>query len=241
MATPWPSGPVVASTPEVWPYSGWPGHLLPSWRKRWMSASGTAGSRCGLAIFRDGFHLRQMQERVKQHAGMPGGKNKAVAIGPKRVRGIVAQESLPHAVANRSERHGRSGMPGIGLLHGVHREGANGVDGKLLDLSRAHGISCRYLCPRSGKGELPPAARFPCVQQLLRTLVGCGCRAGCFTHESGYSRNFLLSLVVSLFAAQVRKRRRFLKRGYFPVRRSPEKPSTPRIHRNVQIKRRLRL
>ena len=27
IARPWPSGPVVASTPSVWPYSGWPGGL----------------------------------------------------------------------------------------------------------------------------------------------------------------------------------------------------------------------
>ena len=27
VAIPWPSGPVVVSTPEVQRYSGWPGHL----------------------------------------------------------------------------------------------------------------------------------------------------------------------------------------------------------------------
>ncbi len=33
VASPWPKGPVVVSTPWVWPYSGWPGVLEPHWRK----------------------------------------------------------------------------------------------------------------------------------------------------------------------------------------------------------------
>jgi hypothetical protein len=44
VATPWPSGPVVVSTPEVQRYSGWPGHRLSSWRKRLMSSRGTESS-----------------------------------------------------------------------------------------------------------------------------------------------------------------------------------------------------
>src|SRR5438477_6030410 len=44
VATPCPSGPVVVSTPEVHRYSGWPGHLLSSWRNFLISSSGTDGS-----------------------------------------------------------------------------------------------------------------------------------------------------------------------------------------------------
>src|SRR6476660_5135287 len=43
VATPWPSGPVVVSTPLVQRYSGWPGHLLSSWRNFLISSSGTEG------------------------------------------------------------------------------------------------------------------------------------------------------------------------------------------------------
>src|SRR5438445_536529 len=43
VATPCPSGPVVVSTPEVQWYSGCPGHLLSSWRKRRMSSTVTVG------------------------------------------------------------------------------------------------------------------------------------------------------------------------------------------------------
>ena len=38
---PWPSGPVVVSIPGAWPYSGWPAHGEPSWRKFLMSSSET--------------------------------------------------------------------------------------------------------------------------------------------------------------------------------------------------------
>jgi hypothetical protein len=44
VATPWPSGPEVVSTPLVQRYSGCPGHFDPSWRKRLRSSSETAGS-----------------------------------------------------------------------------------------------------------------------------------------------------------------------------------------------------
>ena len=36
---PWPSGPVVASIPGAWPYSGCPAVGLPSWRKFLRSSS----------------------------------------------------------------------------------------------------------------------------------------------------------------------------------------------------------
>ncbi len=40
LANPWPSGPVVTSTPTVWPNSGCPGVLLPHWRKFLISSIG---------------------------------------------------------------------------------------------------------------------------------------------------------------------------------------------------------
>ena len=43
VAQPWPSGPVVVSTPVVMRYSGWPGVLESSWRKALMSSIDTAG------------------------------------------------------------------------------------------------------------------------------------------------------------------------------------------------------
>ena len=42
LASPWPSGPVVVSTPGVTSTSGWPGVLLCSWRKLRSSLIGSA-------------------------------------------------------------------------------------------------------------------------------------------------------------------------------------------------------
>ncbi len=42
LATPWPSGPVVVSTPAVCPYSGWPGVFEPWVRKAFRSSSSTS-------------------------------------------------------------------------------------------------------------------------------------------------------------------------------------------------------
>ena len=42
LTRPWPSGPVVASTPGVRPYSGWPGVIEPHWRKLLRSSRETA-------------------------------------------------------------------------------------------------------------------------------------------------------------------------------------------------------
>ncbi len=38
-ASPWPSGPVVISTPRVWRYSGWPGVIDPQVRSAFRSSS----------------------------------------------------------------------------------------------------------------------------------------------------------------------------------------------------------
>jgi hypothetical protein len=44
VAMPWPRGPVVASTPEVHRYSGWPAAFESSWRNFLMSSRLTEGS-----------------------------------------------------------------------------------------------------------------------------------------------------------------------------------------------------
>src|SRR5262245_59578901 len=44
LASPWPSGPVVVSTPLLQRYSGWPGQRLSSCRKHLIASNGTDGS-----------------------------------------------------------------------------------------------------------------------------------------------------------------------------------------------------
>ena len=81
----------------------------------------------------DGFHAAEMQQRVEQHRGMAIGKHEAIAIGPDRIIGIEAQKILPERIDHRRQRHRRAGMAGIGLLDGIHRQGANCVDALLVD------------------------------------------------------------------------------------------------------------
>src|SRR5262245_3155244 len=45
LASPWPSGPVVVSTPLVQRYSGWPGQRLSSCRKRLIASNSMAARR----------------------------------------------------------------------------------------------------------------------------------------------------------------------------------------------------
>ena len=47
--------------------------------------------------------------------------------------GIVAEDLVPERVGHRGQGHRRAGMAAVGRLHGVHREGANRIDGELLD------------------------------------------------------------------------------------------------------------
>ncbi len=82
LATPWPSGPVVVSTPVVMRYSGWPGVLLPSCRKFLMSSIETAGVDSILPSGFTALHACQMDQRIEQHRGVAVGEHKAVAIGP---------------------------------------------------------------------------------------------------------------------------------------------------------------
>ena len=135
---PWPSGPVVVSTPLVWPCSGWPGHRLFNWRNRRMSSNGTAGSSVGRPSVVQLLDARQMQHGVEQHRGVSAGEDEPVAVWPAGLGRIVAEHLVPEHVGRRGQGHRRAGMPAVGRLHGVHREGADRVDCQLFDWFFGH-------------------------------------------------------------------------------------------------------
>ena len=91
----------------------------------------------------DGLHAAKMQQRIEQHGGVPVREHETVAVGPDRIFRIEAQIMLPHRIGDGRQRHGRAGMAGVGLLHGIHGESANGVDGKLIELLVGHESSLR--------------------------------------------------------------------------------------------------
>ena len=82
---------------------------------------------------------REIKDAVEQHAGMARRQDKAIAVQPFGIRGIVSQMALPQHVRERRQRHCRAGMPRIGLLYGVHRERTDGVDAELIELHASDG------------------------------------------------------------------------------------------------------
>ncbi len=76
----------------------------------------------------------QVDQAVEQHRGVAAGQYEAVAVGPKRRLGIVAVEAGPQGVGHRRQAHRRPGVAGIGLLHRIDGQGADGVDGELVDI-----------------------------------------------------------------------------------------------------------
>ena len=64
------------------------------------------------------------QQAVEQHAGMPGGQHKAIAIGPLGVGGIVPQMARPQHVAIGAAPKGIPGCPSS--LSGPRRSTASG-------------------------------------------------------------------------------------------------------------------
>src|SRR5215472_2640995 len=84
-----------------------------------------------------GLNAGEMKRRPEQHRGMAVRQHKAISIGPDRVLWIEFERPIPYRVDDRRERHWRSGMPGVGLLHGINGEGANRVDAQLIKVCGA--------------------------------------------------------------------------------------------------------
>ncbi len=73
---------------------------------------------------------REVQQRVQQHRTVAVGNHEAIAVGPGGVGRVVAQEIVPQHFGDIGHAHRHAGMPGVGLLHCIHRKGTDGV-GKL--------------------------------------------------------------------------------------------------------------
>ena len=144
LAMPWPSGPVVVSTPGVWPYSGWPGVSEPSWRKLLIS------------VDRHLLVAEQMQQRVEQHRAVAGREHEAVAVGPGRIGRIEFQEAGEQHGRDVGRAHRQAGMAGLRPLDRVHRQRADGVRHAVVLGARGR------VCAGGGKaGSLGEGVRSP--------------------------------------------------------------------------------
>jgi len=99
----------------------------------------------------DGLDAREVQQRVEEHRAMARRQHEAVAVRPKRVVWIEAQELLPQAIDDGGHPHGRARVAGVRLLHRIHDQCPNGVDTELIDVflrvlghpSLLFGVKCR--------------------------------------------------------------------------------------------------
>src|SRR5271166_3477450 len=112
VAIPWPSGPVVVSTPDVQRYSGWPRQRLPSWRNVLMSSRETEG--LPTISYSGSTALTPVRcSIVEQHRCVPGGKHETVAIRPDRILGIKPEKVLPQTITTGAIPIGVPGCPEV--------------------------------------------------------------------------------------------------------------------------------
>ena len=163
LAKPWPSGPVVTSTPG---------------RDDVAVALGVARrDRAPLAELLDLVHrevvAREVQDAVEQHRPVAGAEDEAVAVGPRRIRRVVAHDAAEEDVGRGRHGHRQAGMPGVGLLDRVHGQRANRVDAELVCLG-GHGrvVSRRGSRARSAFSALSRAAAFDLAPRLCHVSLG---------------------------------------------------------------------
>ena len=124
----------------------------------------------------------QVEERVEQHAGVPGGQDEPVAIRPVRVRRGVAEEAGPQDVGHRRRAHRCTRVARVGLLDAVDRERPDGVDGQLIEVrGQGHEGALRWFVVRaivvvarlsSVDAAHPPAAPSGASQAPGTTVAG---------------------------------------------------------------------
>ena len=69
-----------------------------------------------------------MHEGVLEHASVARGEHEAVTVEPLVVLGVVSHGLAVNHVAHGGAAHGKTGVAGVGLVDGVDREEADGVD-----------------------------------------------------------------------------------------------------------------
>ena len=82
---------------------------------------------------------REVQGAVLEDARVPRREDEPVAVRPVRVRRGVVHHLHVEKVGKGGERHGGPWVPGVRVLHRIHREGADRVDRELFDVRVRHG------------------------------------------------------------------------------------------------------
>ncbi len=94
---------------------------------------------------------------------MAGRQHESVAVGPDRVRRVEPQDVLPEVIGHGGHGHRGAGVPRIGGLNRIHREGSNRIDaGRVqrvplqLDPRIRVDRGCHRCVPRVGVQFLSP-------------------------------------------------------------------------------------
>jgi hypothetical protein len=76
----------------------------------------------------------EVQHGVQEHRAVAGGEDEAVAVGPRRVCGVVLHDPREEQIGDGSHRHRQPRVPGVGCLDAVHGQRADGVDAQAVDV-----------------------------------------------------------------------------------------------------------
>ncbi len=111
---------------------------LPEWPRRRLDSGGVPvlgmSRRAGaplpelLEVGERDVVAREVERRVLEDAGVPGGEDEAVSSRPVRIGRVVPHHVAVEQIRQRREGHRRPRVTGVRLLHCVHRECADRVD-----------------------------------------------------------------------------------------------------------------
>ena len=112
------------------------GRDFDAWREPALRMAGRAALPLSklLEVFEREVIPGQKQQAVQQHAAVPGREDEAVAVGPRRVPGIVPKMTRPQDVGHRGRAHRHTGMPGVCLLNRIDRQHPDRVDAELVHI-----------------------------------------------------------------------------------------------------------
>jgi len=111
----------------------------------------------------------QVKQRIDEHRAVAVREHEAIAVGPVRIRRVVAKVAMPQRHRDLGHAHRHARMPGIGRLDRIHREEADGVGQvRIGSVARARagfglrgwGVHQEFDCQAAGKTRI--IANGPC-------------------------------------------------------------------------------
>ena len=109
---------------------------LAVFRMAWRTASPLAEP---LEFLQRQVEARDMKQSVQERTSMSGRENEAVPVGPEGITRVELEQAIPECVGHGRRTQRQPGVPGLGLLHGVHGQEAQRVDTEFVQFGRSDG------------------------------------------------------------------------------------------------------